>query len=99
MGDPFARLTSSVLARLGKDAVLRGENVDPPRKVNIEHGVQVQIDGDEYAVYSRSIATIAAADAPKVNDTLSHPDGEFVLDALYGENGQSLRFVLRKAVA
>jgi hypothetical protein len=95
MGDPFARLTGSVLARLGKDAVLRGEVVDPPIKVNIEHGVQLV--NSEGAVFERSVATLPKASAPASDDTLSHPDGEYILDTLHADNGHSVRFIIRKA--
>lgn len=95
MGDPFARLTGSVLARLGKDAVLRGEVVDPPIKVNIEHGVQV-VGEDNISAHERSVATIGKAQNPKAGDSLVHPDGSYKLDALHSDNGLSRRFFLVK---
>jgi hypothetical protein len=63
--------------------------------VNIEHGVQI-IGTDDTTVVERSVATIDNDHAPKVNDTLTHPDGSYKLDAIYQSTGASTRFILIK---
>lgn len=89
----FSRATKSALALLGEGAFLRtGE----PCKVNIEHGVQLA-GTDDNMVVDKDVATIDSEMNPKVGDTLSHPDGEFVLDALLEDKGSFKRFVVRKA--
>lgn len=86
----FKRMTKSVLTLLGEDAFLRGT---VPCKVNIEHSVQVT--GDDGLVYERDIATIDNEHGAKVGDTLTHPDGNYVLDRRFQDNGYSTRFILR----
>ena len=86
----FSRMTASILAILGEDALLRGNT---PCRVNIEHGIQVT-DPDGMTVLERSVATIDAALKPKVGDALTHPDGRYRLDVETGNNGHSKRFIL-----
>lgn len=96
-------MSQRVLTRLGEDSILRGEIVTPPRKVNIKQGVQldgygqgsVSSKGD--LVVDKPVATLLKIDNPKAGDTLSHPDGEFVLDVLLSETTFTVQFVLRKA--
>jgi hypothetical protein len=88
----FKRMSKGVLAMLGEDSLLRGE---PCGKVNIEHGVQV-VGTDNDVVIERSVATIDNDFAPKVKDTLTHPDGTYRLDAIYQNNGANPRFILLK---
>jgi len=77
---------------MGEGSFLRGT---VPCRVNIEHGVQV-IGSDDNVVVERSVGTIDAALEPKVGDTLTHPDGEYKLDAVFADNGVSKRFILLK---
>lgn len=86
----FQRMTKSVLALLGEDAFLRGT---VPCKVNIEHSVQVTDDNG--LVYERDIATIENEHNPQVGDTLTHPEGNYVLDRRFQDNGYSTRFIVR----
>lgn len=88
-------MSKGVLAILGEDSLLRGE---PCGKVNIEHGVQV-VGNDDNVVVERSVATIDNAYAPKVRDTLVHPEGSFRLDAIYQSNGANTRFIVLKLEA
>lgn len=85
----FERASQSILAVLGQDAFLRGE----PHRINIEHGVQVV--NDEQLIMNRDVATIPAAALPRIGDVLVHPDGTYVLDNLYQDNGVNKRYVLR----
>lgn len=91
----FQRLTSSIQTRLGEDAVLRNEVVDPPRRVNIEHGVE-QYGEQGQVVALRSVATIDLAYEPKVGDPLTIGDDDYKLDATVSNNGYSARFALLK---
>lgn len=88
----FQRMTKSVLALLGEDAFLRGTVAC---KVNIEHSVQ--LTDENGLVYERDIATIDRAHDPQIGDSLSHPDGNYVLDRRFQDNGYSIRFILRAA--
>lgn len=97
MRDPFARATKSILGRIGKDALLRGE---PAGKVNVEHGVEVyERHGDGEAIFTRSIATIESTYLPKQGDTLElfddqgAPIGTYTLGRLHQDNGYSRRYV------
>ena len=85
----FQRMTKSVLTLLGQGAFLRGT---VPCTVNVEKSVQVSIDD---VIYERDVATIDNTVNPAVNDTLSHPFGEYVLDRKLQNNGYSTRFILR----
>lgn len=99
MRDPFARATKSILAVLGKDALLRG---DPAGKVNIEHGVEVfERNQDGEAVFSRSVATISSTYTPVNGDILQMLDDDgapveprYKLDRLLVDNGFTKRYVL-----
>lgn len=83
-------MSSSVLALLGEDAVLRGI---VSCRVNIEHGVQMEGYGDDMVV-ERSVATIQKSCNPARGDTLAHPDGTFKLDSIVNDNGHTVRFVV-----
>ena len=97
----FQCAARSVLARLGEDALLRGEVVSPPRRVNVEHGVEV-MQGDMHAL--RSVATFSKADVPRNGDTLVFVDaagaplpGEsYIVEAAIEDNGYTVRHVVRK---
>lgn len=95
----FQRATDRLLAHLGEPAILRGEIVDPPRRVNVEHGVELTgVYGEITA--TRSVATINHVDAPAKGDTLDLLDKNgnvierYKLDVLLASNGYSRRFVL-----
>jgi hypothetical protein len=99
MRDPFARATKSILAVLGKDALLRGA---PAGKVNIEHGVELfERNGDGEAVFTRSVATIDATYSPKQGDTLARftddtyvvPIDSYKLGRLVQDTGFTRRYV------
>jgi hypothetical protein len=100
----FSRLANRLQAHLGLESVLRGEVVDPPRKINVKHGVQFTGYGSEAATYrgdlvlEKSVATILKEYNPKVGDRLQHPDGDYDLDTLHADNGYTLQFILRKHV-
>jgi hypothetical protein len=51
---------------------------------------------DDEMVVDKDIATISTSVNPKVGDTLDHPDGKFVLDAMLEDKGAFRRFVIRK---
>lgn len=98
----FSRLTARMLAHLGEPARLRGEAVDPPLRVNIEHGVAITGVYGEITVL-KSIGTFDKATAPQVNDLLEMLDSagsvvaRYELDYRLEDNGYSVRFILREA--
>ena len=83
-------MTNRVFAHLGEDSVLRG-NV--PCRVNLQRGVQV-VGADDNVVVEKIVVTIGSEHAPKVGDLLTHPDGNFKLDAPFRNNGFSQRFIV-----
>ena len=87
----FTRAAASVLAKLGEDAVLRGETVDPPRKAHIAHDVQM-IDGQGTVSVVSNMATLMNRDMPAKGDTLLHEGVQYVLDAPIDSNGATTRF-------
>lgn len=89
----FQRMTGSVLSLLGEDAFLR---TTVACKANIEKNVQITEDD---IVYERDVATIDNSFAPVVGDRLSHPEGEFILDRKFQNNGYSTRFIVRPYIA
>lgn len=92
MLDIFKQAAKDALASIGEGAFLRGTVLC---NVNIEHGVQVT-GHDENIVFERAVATLDASLDPKVGDSLTHPDGNFVLDALMNDSGSFRRFIVRK---
>jgi hypothetical protein len=88
----FRDATAAVLSVLGGDSLLRGT---VSCKVNIEHGVQLA-GLDENMVVDRDVATIAKTHNPKVGDTLAHPDGNYILDAVIEDKEAYARFVVLK---
>lgn len=98
MRDPFARATQSILALMGKDALLRGA---PAGKVNIEHGVEVyEKHNTGESLFSRSVATFDKVYAPKRGDTLEILDdaggvtARYRVEGLFNDNGYTLRHVV-----
>lgn len=89
----FRTAVADALTLLGEGATLRGTVLC---QVNIEHGVQLTGLDDDMVV-AKSVATIAKIHNPKVGDVLSHPDGNYVLDAILVDTQVSTRFILRKA--
>jgi hypothetical protein len=88
----FSRATKSALALLGEGSFLRGVE---SCKVNIEHGVQLA-GTDDNMVVDKDVATIDSDMNPKVGDSLSHPDGNFILDVLLEDRGAFKRFIVLK---
>lgn len=83
--DVFARATTSVLRRLGKDARLRGA---PAGKVHVEHDVELyERASDGEALVRRSVATIEKQYAPKRGDVLELLDTEGAVIATYSVQG------------
>lgn len=99
MLDIFRQATETALSLLGEDAVLRGNT---PCKVNIEQGVRVAKFQESFtseadlahAMVERDIATISTFYYPRVNDTLTHPSGNYRLDSVLEDRGAYRRFIL-----
>lgn len=91
--DIFNRAAQGVLAGLGEDSFLRGT---VPCKVNIEHGVQMT-GYEDGLIVEKSVATIDKTLAPKRGDTLTHPDGNYVIDGVMTLSGFTGRYILREA--
>ena len=91
----MSRATARILAHAtaGEDVVLRGEVIDPPRDIHVQHGVEML---GEYGqvVATRSVATINASDTPAKGNTLAAGGKTYVLDSKIEDNGYSQRWVL-----
>lgn len=91
----LSRATARILAHAtaGEDVVLRGEVTDPPRDINIQHGVEML---GEYGtvVAVRSVATINVVDTPAKGNTLAAAGKTYVLDGKIEDNGFSQRWTL-----
>lgn len=88
----FQTMSKGLLAVLGEESFLRGT---VPCLVNIEHGVQV-VGSEDNVVVEHDVATIGIEYAPKIGDTLLHPDGSYKLDVLFSDNGVNREFILIK---
>lgn len=93
MTDPFRRVAESILARMGRDALLRGIVLC---KVPLEHGVEIV---GEYGqvVALRTVATIDKALLPYPKDTLAIDGVNYTLDGLIADNGYTVRYTLLAA--
>lgn len=93
-GDPFARMHSRLLARLGQEAVFHGESI----KVGFEQGVAVTGEYGEVTAF-RDMAEIPVELVPKAGETITirikGSDKEYVLDAMEKSDGYMSRFFLR----
>lgn len=101
----FERMTQSVLAVLGEDALFNGVS---RTRINIEHDVQFDGIGGEAARYrgdmsaSKPVATIDARLQPRTGQTFQMidrgtglPTGSvWRLDKLVDENGYSKRYIV-----
>lgn len=88
----LARATSSVLSRLGEDAVLRGT---VNCKAHIERDVQMT-DREGNMFVATQVATISNTHVPIADQTLAVGAESFVLETLIDDNGYSSRFIARK---
>ena len=97
----FERMTQSVLAVLGDDALFDGVM---PCKINIEHDVQFAGIDHEAAQYRgditvvKDVATIANTVNPALGKTftLTKTGQRYKLDKFVDQNGYSKRFIILK---
>lgn len=98
----LARAAAAVRAKFGADSSLAGTPIGP---VAIQYGVDdafLMSDGlglpraEMRDGVRHDVATLPASAAPKVGQTLVHPDGTFKLDQRIGENGHNVQFTVRK---
>lgn len=97
----FSRLADRLMARLGDEAVLRGETVSPARRAHVEHNVDV-IQNEVAA--QRSVVSMPRSYAGRRGDTLTLTDPDdgtvtnYVLDSPpISDDGYLQRFVVRLA--
>lgn len=88
----LARATSSVLSRLGENAVLRST---VNCKAHIERDVQMT-DREGNMFVATQVVTISNVHAPVADQTLAIGAESFVLETLIDDNGYSSRFIARK---
>ena len=87
----FVRAGAAILRSLGESSTLDGVDCG---NVHVARGQRVEAND---VLVLRDVATIGVEFAPRKEQTLMHPDGTFVLDALLKDNGVTRKFVLRKA--
>lgn len=91
----FARAAAAGLAKLGEACSLDG--IDCGR-VNIERAVDLFVgdpdNGNDSSIAQADVATILSTYAPRVGQTLVHPDGTYKLMRLALDNGYSRAYVI-----
>jgi hypothetical protein len=99
-----ARAMLRGLAKLGEPSLLAGldcGNVALERNVDVAQDTEAR-NGlgnvrENHVTVTRTVAHIGTQYAPRVGQTLTHPDGAFVLDRLLEDNGVVRRFVVAAA--
>lgn len=90
-----ARAMLRGLAKLGEPSLLAGVtcgNVALERNVEVFAGIGST--ADDNAIVRYTVASIAGSYLPRVSQTLTHPDGAFVLDRMLDDNGHVRRFIV-----
>lgn len=84
-GDPFARMTDRLAARLGSEAVFHGA----PIKAALENNVEVY--GDNGSVSRRTVVTLFNVQGAESGDTVTFGGGgsTYRLDGLVEDDGYS----------
>lgn len=90
MSDPFDRLNQRLLARLGREALLRGE----PVRVIVEQGVAVTGEYGQVTGF-RSLVSIPSAEKPRGGDALVIGSESFTVDAVERDDGYLTRVFVR----
>lgn len=91
MADPFASAATRLLARLGREAVLRGT---VQTRVDIARGV-VQIGEMGQLMEPRDTAVLFSSVAPRVNDTLEVGGSVWILDGRITDDGYTTTHYIR----
>lgn len=99
-----ARAMLRGLAKLGEPSLLAGVtcgNVALERNVDVEQDTEAHGTLGNFrqnvVIVKHTVAHIATSYAPRVGQSLTHPDGAFVLDRLLEDNGHTRRFIVAKA--
>lgn len=91
----IARASTRVLAKFGKDALLRGA---PAGKVvlmdDLVNAPGRLDDANDNHVTSIKVAVIASEFNPRVGDELVHPDGTYTLDRKVEDTGYVKHFIV-----
>ena len=103
MTDPLGQAIRDILAVRGRDVVLRGESIDPPRKMHLARNVEMS-DANGDVMYAENIGMFHADDAPRKGDSLVLIDADgspipgesYVLEMVVQDNGYSVKHILRK---
>jgi len=90
MSDPFDRLHQRLLARLGREALLRGG----PVRVIVEQGVAVTGEYGQVTGF-RSLVSIPSFEKPRGGDALVIGGEAFVIDAIERDDGHLTRCFVR----
>ena len=96
MNPVFVRAFDSILRRLGKDAVLRGEVADPVRRVVLQH--DTELTGEQGEIVGRRVTAAMWRDyAPMRGNTLAIGADNYIVDSPpILDDGISVTVVLRK---
>lgn len=90
MADAFDRMHTRLLARLGQEALLRGDAV----RAIVEHGVAVTGEYGQVTGF-RSFATFRSSDAARVGDAVVVDGKNYVIDGIDIDDGYTTTCVLR----
>lgn len=91
MLDPFQRMQNRLFARLGEQALLRGDETI----AILTDGVATYGEHGQLAAY-RSTAALPAATNPKGGDPLTVGAREFVVDQVLSADGYQVTVMLRE---
>lgn len=90
MSDPFEKMATRALARIGGAGTIRGEAA----VVSIEHGIEVAGEYGE-VIARRSVAIMPSASAPKPGDALVVGAKSYVIDSVEMDDGYTVQCFLR----
>lgn len=97
MTPAHVRAFEGILRRVGGDALLRGEVVDPVRRVHVAHDTELT-GGYGEVVGRRTVATMWKSYLPVPGNTLVADGANWVVDSpAMEDNGVSVVVILRKA--
>lgn len=88
--DAFVRMHRRLFARLGREALLRGQATT----VILEHGVAVTGELGQVTGF-RSFATFPSGDLPRGGDALAVDGKNYVIDGIESDDGYTTHCVLR----
>ena len=89
-GDPFARMTNRLAARLGSEAVFRGGPIKAALELNVE------VYGENNSVTRRTVVTLFGVLDPLSGEVVQIGADSYRLDGLLEDDGYSANWTVIK---